>query len=267
MMVLIIGSYPEHTAKRIRAEFPEEWTVRILPPEEADAFLPEAEAVIPEHVRVDEAFLARAEKLRLVQTGAGYDNVDVEACTRRGIQVCNAGGINAAAVAEHTLALMLCWHRNIHRLDMGLGNGWREKEYAGGELTGKTVGIIGLGRIGVRVAACCAAFGMRVLAYSRRTVTLEGVETADLHRLLRESDIVTIHIPLTPSTQKLIGAEELSQMKPSALLINTARGGVVDEDALTEALRQGRIGGACLDVYKREPLPPEVLCCSFPMSF
>lgn len=257
MTVLIIGSYPEHTAEKIRAEFPEEWTVRILPPDEADAFLPEAEAVIPEHVRVDEAFLARAEKLRFVQTGAGYDNVDVEACSRRGIQVCNAGGINAAAVAEHTLALMLCWHKNIHRLELTRKSGGWETEYTGGELAGKTVGVIGLGKIGQQVAVRCAAFGMRVLGYSRRPVSLAAVEQTDLNRLLGESDIVTLHVPLTPVTEKLIAAEELSRMKRSALLVNTARGGVVDEAELAEALRRGEIGGACLDVYEQEPLPPD----------
>nr|WP_326126595.1 NAD(P)-dependent oxidoreductase [uncultured Oscillibacter sp.] len=256
MKIVIIGVFPEKTREHIRGSFPADWELHIVRPEDAGPFLGDADAVIPEHISVDGPFLSRAPKLRLVQTGAGYDNVDIAECTRRGIQVCNAAGINAAAVAEHTMALILCWYKNIPYLDTFVKTGGPESEldYAGSELLGKTIGIVGLGRVGQRVAACCQAFGMNVLGHSRHPVLTPGIRRVELERLYEESDIVTVHVPLLPETRHLIDAGAFSRMKPDALFVNTARGAVVEEDCLVDALRTHRIGGACLDVYEQEPL-------------
>ena len=255
MKVAVIGSFPAKTRERVRSCFPAEWEVCIGPAEES--FLREADAVIPEHAQVDASFLARAPKLRMVQTGAGYDNVDLEACTRRGILVCNAAGVNAAAVAEHTMALLLGWYKNIVPLDRCLREGRETPDYTGSELAGKTVGVVGLGAIGRRVARYCLAFDMRVLGFSRRPVELPGVEPADLDTLFRESDVVTLHVPLNGETRHLVGQAAFERMKSDALLINTSRGAVVDEAQLIRALEEHTIGGACLDVFEEEPLPDD----------
>lgn len=256
MNVLIIGSFPETARNRIEALFPGGWTLHIAPPEDAARYLPQAEVVIPEHIRINSEFLDRAPKLRMVQTGAGYDNVDVEACTGRGIRVCNAAGINAQAVAEHTMALLLSYYKNIPCLDSFMKARREEQElsYSGGELAGKTVGIIGTGNIGRRVASCCQAFGMHVLGYSRRNDAVSGIGMVGLEELLRRSDVISVHVPLTEETRGMLGRGEFEKMKRSAVLINTSRGAVIDEEALAEALRSGRIAGACLDVFEQEPL-------------
>ena len=256
MNVVVIGSFPPAVKERIAWAFPPDWTVRAGSPEEAGPWLGEAEALIPEHVPVDAALLDRAPGLRVVQTGAGYDNVDLAACAARGIPVCNAAGVNAAAVAEHAMAMILCWYKNIAYLDSFMKSGEAESslQYAGGELGGKTVGLIGLGAVARNLAGYCAAFGMRVLGYSRRPADAPGVERADLEALLAESDVVSLHVPLTPETRRMIGRDAFERMKPSALLVNTARGAVVDEAALAQALSAHEIAGACLDVYEQEPL-------------
>ena len=256
MKVVIAGAFPESTKARIRECFPHDWTVTICRPEEAERELRDAEVLIPEHVAVDAALLEKAPRLKLVQTGAGYDNVDLAACTHTGVQVCNASGINAAAVAEHVMALILCWYKNIARLDRSMKTEPDRgvPEYYGAELSGKTLGIVGLGNVGKRLASFAKAFDMRVLGYSYRPIESDGVECCNLERLYRESDIVSLHIPLKEDTRHSIDASVFAQMKPDALLVNTSRGAIVDEADLIEALQQGRIGGACLDVFEEEPL-------------
>ena len=255
MNLVIIGRFPADTAARIRAFFPPDWKVALTGPD--DLCLRDAEALIPEHLPVSAALLDRAPKLRMIQTGAGSDNVDLAECTRRGILVCSAAGVNAAAVAEHTMALILGWFKNIVYLDTFLKarRDSRELCYSGGELLGKAAGIIGLGAIGQRVAALCQAFGMNVLGYSRRPKSIQGVENAGLEELLERSDVVSLHVPATPETRHLMDRQAFQRMKPSAVLVNTARGSVVHEADLIEALRRHQIAGACLDVYEEEPLP------------
>ena len=256
MNVLIISDMPPRAAANVKAAFPAEWTVNIASASKAGAFLADAEVLIPEHVRIDAAFLERAPRLKLVQTGAGYDNVDLRACAARGVFACNAAGVNAAAVAEHTLALMLCWFKNIVYLDMFMkaGRDERDLDYAGGELEGRTIGLVGLGAIGSRMARSCAALGMRVLAFSRSGRAAEGVSAVSFERLLAESDVVSLHLPLNDATRGLMNSERFAAMKRGALFVNTSRGGLVDEKALIDALKGGQLGGACLDVYAREPL-------------
>ena len=256
MNILIIGDFPETARKSITSLFPETWTVHISSPDSFKDFIDLAEIVIPEHVHIHASFLDQAPKLQLVQTGAGYDNVDITECTRRGVQVCNASGVNATAVAEHVMALLLSYYKNIPYLDSFMKAQRDEQElmYAGGELAGKTIGIIGTGNIGRKVASYCNAFGMHVLGCGHREDTLPGIAMVGLNELISRSDIVSVHVPLTAETKGMIDSAAFERMKQSALLINTSRGAVVDEDALIDALKTGKIAGACLDVYSKEPL-------------
>lgn len=259
MNLLIIGDYPVATQARMRAAFPTEWQVTIAASDACAPHLADAEAVIPEHVLVDDAFLAQAPRLRFVQVGAGYDNVDLAACSRRGVQVCNAAGLNADAVAEHVMALLLCHYKNICPLNQFMHTGGTSPlpDYRGGELAGRTLGLVGLGHIGRAVAVRAQAFGLRVLGWSYRLIEIPGVAPVSLSQLFAESDIVSLHVPLKANTRHLIDDAALAQMKPGALLINTARGGLIDEAALVRALQSGTLGGACLDVFAEEPLPAE----------
>lgn len=243
MNLLIIGDYPVATQARMRAAFPTEWQLTIAAPAACALHLADAEVVIPEHVLVDDAFLAQTPRLRFVQVGAGYDNVDLAACSRRGVQVCNAAGLNADAVAEHVMALLLCHYKNICSLNqfMRTGGSAPLPDYHGGELSGRTLGLVGLGHIGRAVAVRAQAFGLRVLGWSYRPIEIPGGESVSLSQLFAESDIVSLHVPLKANTRHLIDDAALAQMKPGALLINTARGGLIDEAALVRALQRGTI--------------------------
>ena len=266
MNLVIIGHLPADTEARIRAFFPPDWRVVFAGPDLAGSCLRDAEALIPEHLPINAALLDRAPKLRMIQTGAGYDNVDLAECTRRGILVCSAAGVNATAVAEHTMALILGWYKSIVYLDtfMKAHRDSRELCYSGGELCGRTVGIIGLGAIGQRVSTLCRAFGMNVQGHSRHTKSIQGVENVGLVELLERSDVVSLHVPATPETRHLMDRQAFQRMKPSAVLVNTARGSVVHEADLIEALCRRQIAGACLDVYEEEPLPQDSLLRALP---
>jgi phosphoglycerate dehydrogenase-like enzyme len=258
MKVVIVGKYSPVARRQIGAVFPADWQLAFVTPEELEAEIGDVEVIIPEHVRIDGAFLKRAPHLKLVQTGAGFDNVDIEACAAGGVYVANAAGINAAAVAEHVLAFILCWYKNLIRLDGAMKAGAYGVDYAGAELAGKVIGIVGLGNIGRQVARYALALGMQVLGYDIRPSVGDGlIEAVDFQTLLKRSDVVTLHTFLNSQTRRLISRPELELMKPEAVLINTSRGAVVDENALIEALQSKKIAGACLDVFESEPLPAE----------
>jgi glyoxylate reductase len=215
--------------------------------------------------RYDRELLARAPRLRVVSNVAvGYDNVDVPACTERGIAVCNTPGVLNDSTADTTLALMLAVCRRVPEADRFVRAGnwryWTPTLLIGQDLTEATLGVIGMGRIGLEVARRARAFRMRILYYNRhRRPEVEaelGATYVDLPTLLAESDFVTLHLPGNSDTRHLIGAAELARMKPTAFLINAARGVVVDQDALVAALVEHRIAGAGLDVYNPEPIPP-----------
>ncbi|GAA4639661.1 phosphoglycerate dehydrogenase [Actinoallomurus vinaceus] len=208
---------------------------------------------------VDAAVLAAAPGLRVVaRAGVGLDNVDVEAATRAGVMVVNAPTSNIVTAAEHAIALLLATARNIPQAHAALQRGeWRRSAYTGVELHDKTVGILGLGRIGVLVAQRLAAFGMRVIAFdpyvqAARAAQL-GARLVPLDELLRTSDFITVHLPKTPETLGLIGDRELRLVRPSVRIVNAARGGIVDEDALDLALKERRVAGAAVDVFRTEP--------------
>lgn len=184
----------------------------------------------------------------------GVDHVDLEACKECGVQVSNASGYSNVSVAELALCLMLTLLRNVPQVDARCREGKTKDGLVGFELSGKTVGIVGLGKIGQATAALCKAFGCRVIAYNHRPKEApDYIEQLPLEEVLRQSDIVTLHCPLNASTRGLIGAEELAVMKPSAYLINTARGPVVDSEALAAALNEDRLAGAGIDVFEIEP--------------
>lgn len=203
--------------------------------------------------------LAAGKHLKVVgRAGIGVDNVDVAAATERGILVVNAPTANVLSATEHTFALLLALARRVPQADASMKTGtWDRKSFVGVELQTKTLGVIGFGRIGQRVAARARAFDMNVLAYDpfldEAVARREEAEPSTLDDLLRRADIITLHTPLTEQTRGLLGTEKLALMKPTALLVNCGRGGVVDEAALLEALQQDRLAGAALDVYEQEP--------------
>ena len=213
--------------------------------------------------KIDAGIMDKAPKLRIISNYAvGYDNIDVKSATQRGIMVTNTPGVLTETTADLAFALILATARRIVEADKftrsGKWKSWGPMLFLGRDVYGATLGIIGLGRIGQAVARRAKGFNMKVIYYSRKRkedVERElGVEYRELRSLLREADIVSIHTPLTEETYHLIGEKELSLMKPTAILINTARGAVVDQKALYKALKERRIFGAGLDVYEKEPI-------------
>ena len=260
MKVLIVGNFSETSKATVTNHFPESWNVVIVPPGEyVLQHIKDCQVLIPEHIKVDHSLLSAASNLKLVQTGAGFDNVDVDACTKLGIWAANAAGVNAQAVAEHVLALLLSYYKNIPFLDAFMKNKLDENQlnYTGSELAGKTIGIVGLGAIGKKVAAFCNTFDMNVLACVRNPSVISDdlVKTTDFDTLISTADIISVHVPLTQQTKQLFNKAVFQQMKQTALFINTARGGIVKESDLIDALKNRDILGACLDVFEAEPLP------------
>ncbi len=228
--------------------------------EEYAAILPDYDAlVVRSQVQVDAELIAAGRRLVVIgRAGVGVDNVDLDAATRAGIVVVNAPTGNTIAAAEHTLALLYALARRIAAADASVRRGeWKRSQFTGVELRGKILGIIGLGKIGQAIAKRARAMEMTVLGVdpfvSAEQAALHGVELVEFGTLLERSDAITLHVPLSRATRGLIGAKELARMKPGAFLLNVARGGVVDEAAVAEALREGRLGGAGIDVFEKEP--------------
>ncbi len=212
------------------------------------------------HARFTDAVFRACPKLRMISIwGTGTDNVDLQAAARRSVTVCNIPGVNALAVAEHAIALMLAVARKIPRIDSEVRTGAWPCEMLT-QLYGKTLGVFGTGNIGGRVAELGRALGMEVLAWNASGDTArlrtQGFAPAPKEDILRRADVVTLHLRLTPETRGFIGRAEIALMKPSAVLVNTARGALVERDALLNALATGRIAGAGLDVFHDEPLKP-----------
>jgi D-3-phosphoglycerate dehydrogenase len=232
-----------------------------LPPAELIRIIPEYDAMmIRSETRVTKEIIEAATQLKIIgRAGVGVDNVDVPAATRKGIVVVNSPEGNTIAAAEHALAMMLSLSRYIPEANQSLKNNqWNRKAYIGAEVYKKTLGVVGLGKIGSHVATVAKAMGMKILAYdpfiSAERAEQLGCKLVDLDWLFREADYITLHIPKTPETANLINAEALAKMKPTVRIINCARGGIIDEDALAEAVKAGKIGGAALDVFAQEPL-------------
>jgi D-3-phosphoglycerate dehydrogenase / 2-oxoglutarate reductase len=232
-----------------------------LTPEQLVATISDYDALmIRSGTRVTAAVIESGKKLKIIgRAGVGVDNVDVPAATRRGILVVNSPEGNTIAAAEHTLAMMMAMSRYIPEANRSMKEGkWDRKSFTGVEVYKKTLGIVGLGKIGAHVATVAKALGMNLLAFdpfiSAERAEQIGCQLVDMDALLRESDYITLHIPKTPETTNLIDEASIAKMKPTARIINCARGGVINEAALAKALAEGRIGGAALDVFDSEPL-------------
>jgi D-3-phosphoglycerate dehydrogenase len=215
--------------------------------------------IVRSAVQVNAELLEHAHKLRVIgRAGVGVDNIDLDAATRKGIAVMNTPGANAIAVAEHTLALMLAMARHIGRANELMHAGkWEKKSLLGTELRGKTIGIVGLGRVGMEVARRARAFGMEVVAHdpfvSTAVAKEQGICMAKLEEVYSDADYLSLHVGLTPQTAGMINAESIKKMKQGVRLVNCARGELIDEAALAQGLKQGRVAGAALDVFTEEP--------------
>ncbi len=260
MKILVTEAISETGISLLKAEH--EVDVRKVTPAELLEIIPEYDAIITRsETKVTAEVLARGTRLKVVgRAGVGVDNIDVNAATERGVVVVNVPGANTYSTAEHAFGLLIAVARNIPQAHHALTREgrWDRKTYVGTELHGKTLGIIGLGRIGSEVAVRARAFGMRVLAYdpyvpSSRAEHLGVTLVPTIPELLPRVDFLSIHAAKTPESARLIGAAELALMKPTARIVNCARGGMVDEEALYTALKEGRLAGAALDVFAAEP--------------
>ncbi|MDT7687996.1 MAG: D-3-phosphoglycerate dehydrogenase / 2-oxoglutarate reductase [Acidobacteriota bacterium] len=219
--------------------------------------------IVRSETKVTAQLLEVAGRLRVIgRAGVGVDNIDVAAATQRGVIVMNAPDGNTMTTAEHTLALLLALARRVPSGQASLKAGrWERKKFVGVELRGKTLGVVGLGRIGRVVASRALGFEMKVVAFdpfvAPEQVREQGIEMATLEEVCARADFITVHSPLTPETRGLIGAREFSWMKEGVRVINCARGGLIDERALLEAIKMGRVAGAALDVFEQEPPPPD----------
>ena len=219
-----------------------------------------ADAEVVLNIRSSTFFTARVfeacPRLRLLSVwGTGTDHVDAAAAARHGVRVTNTPGVSAVSIAEHALALLLAAARRIPQLDASVRRGeWQRGQCV--ELRGKVCGVVGLGAVGLEFARLAAALGMRVIGWTMHPRPIPGVELVELDEVYRTSDVISLHLRLSEQTRGLVGAPQFAAMKPGVLLINTARGAIVDEPALLDALSRGRIAGAGLDVFSSEPLPP-----------
>src|SRR6202165_4537753 len=257
MKVIVADKISERGVELLRGAG---WNIVLTTKETLIAQIADADALIVRSAtKVTPELLEKAPRLRVIgRAGVGVDNIDLEDPPRRGVLVMSTPGGNAVSVAEHTFALLLSLARQVPRLDKAIHEGrWEKSSAAGTEVRGKTLGLIGLGRIGSEVAVRAEAFDMRVIGYdpyiSEAAAREVQVELVPLERLLAESDFVSLHTALSPATQNLINATTLAQMKNGAFIINAARGELIEEAALAEALKSGHIGGAALDVFAEEP--------------
>jgi D-3-phosphoglycerate dehydrogenase len=257
--VLVTENLEENGLARLRQEC-EVDTVNGLTSEQLQARIANYEGlVVRSQTRVTAQVLAAATRLRVIgRAGTGVDNIDLEAATRHGILVLNTPGGNTVAAAEHTLALMMALARNVPQANASVRAGrWARGEFLGVELRGKTLGVVGLGNVGYEVARRAKAFEMTVIAVdplvAAKRVEEIGVRLVSLATLLEESDFITLHVPLTDGTRHLLNGAALRQTRAGVRIINVARGGVVDEQALYQALQSGHVAGAALDVFEQEP--------------
>ena len=230
-------------------------------PKELKAMIADYDAlIVRSETQVSAEIIESGEKLKVVgRAGVGVDNIDVEAATRKGIVVVNAPTGNTISAAEHTIALILALARNVPQANSQLRSGkWQRGELVGSELKNKTLGVIGLGNVGSEVAKRAQAFEMLIIAYdpfaSADYARNLKVTLVSLDQLLKEADFITLHVPITTATKKLIGSKELSKLKPTTRIINCARGGLVDEEAVVKAIKSGKLAGAAFDVFDNEPV-------------
>jgi D-3-phosphoglycerate dehydrogenase len=260
LKVLVTEKLAERGIELLREEFEVDVLLGLGHEEVLERIGGYAGLIVRSATKVTAEVIERADNLKAIgRAGIGVDNIDVEAATKRGILVANAPASNTVAAAEHTLALMLAAARRIPAADSSLRNGeWNRSAFKGVEVAEKTLGLVGLGHVGTIVARGAVGMGMRVIAYDpyvseerMRSMNVERAESLD--EIFEASDFVSLHVPRTPQTAGIVDAGALEKMKPSAYLINAARGGIVDETALYNALKEGAIAGAALDVFEEEP--------------
>lgn len=240
--------------------------------EEVAEAIADADVVIVNKTLMDAYTLRLASHLKYIGLFAtGYNNIDIDYCRQHGITVCNAGSYSTSAVAQHTFALILEHFNNIARYDQYVQDGrWKRSPtfspfvYPLNELAGKTLGIVGLGAIGTAVARIANAFDMNVIAFNRSRKQVPGVTQVDLDTLLSQSDVITVHCPLNEDSENLFNKNTFSKMKKGALFVNTARGGVMSEENLYEALQSGHLGGACIDTLRVEPMEEDCVLMKAP---
>jgi (S)-sulfolactate dehydrogenase len=255
---IVISEFMDQPAvDRLAARFDVDYRPRLVDDAAVlEAALPGAAAwIVRNRTQVRGALLAAARDVRVIgRLGVGLDNIDVAACESRGIEVIPATGANAESVAEYVVCVAMVLLRGAYSSTKAVEAGtWpRQTLSQGREAAGKVMGLVGYGSIGRLTARKAEALGMQVMSYDP---LIADASTRDLDLLLESSDVVSLHVPLTPETRGLIGRERLARMKHDAILVNTARGGIVDEAALAAMLREGRLGGAALDVFDQEPLP------------
>ncbi len=235
-----------------------------LPAEELLAIIPEFDAMIVRSAsKVTAEVIAAAKNLKIIgRAGVGVDNIDVKAATARGIIVINSPGGNTIAATEHTMAMMLAMSRNIPIANETLQKGeWNRKKYVGVELRGKTLGVIGMGRIGSGVAKRALAFDMKVIGYdpyiNEERAQAMGVTVGTLDDVIEQADFITVHMPLTPETKGMLNKDNMKKMKKGVRLVNCARGGIIDEQDLADAVKAGIVAGAAIDVFTSEPVPAD----------
>lgn len=268
--VILFTNLVSEIANSIIKPAPKDWDVSVqsmaLPAEEKAALAQDADFFILFPGRIDDEAVQAAKNLKLIQlVSAGYDAMNTELCRELGVPIANNGGANAIDVAEHTVSMILAMYRRLRELDPNVrSDQWKaiDTGLSTYTLEGKTLGIVGFGKIGQRVATLLGSWGVEMLyadAYPAKPEVEEalGVTRVELNELLQRSDVVTLHVPLLPSTKGFINSEALALMKPTALLVNTCRGPVVDEPALIDALQSGSIAGAALDVLAQEPPDPQ----------
>ena len=262
--VLVTDKLQDVGVEALRKEGLDVTVVPTLPPAELCQTIGEYHGLIVRSAtKVTAEVIEAGKNLEVIgRAGAGVDNIDVDAASQRGIVVMNTPGANTIAVAEHTIGLLLAMARKLPQAHSVLKGGkWEKERFAGVEVYGKTLGIVGLGRIGSEVARRALGLKMHVIAYDPYLTTEAaqrlGVEMVELDELFQRSDFISVHTPLTKETRSIIGAPEFEKMKSGVRLINCARGGVIDEKALAEAIGQGKVGGAALDVFEKEPIPKD----------
>ena len=259
MKVLIADAINEKGIENLKEVAEVVVDTSITPEELADTIHEYDGIIVRSRTKLTADLIKKADNMKIIaRAGVGVDNIDLNAATEKGIMVVNSPESTSVTVAEHTMGLILSMARKISIADKSVKEGkWEKKKFMGVELRNKTLGVIGMGRIGSQVVNRCKAFGMDAMAYDpylpEEVAKQMGVELTDLETVLKNADFITIHVPLTPETKHSISAEQFEIMKDTAYIVNCARGGIIDEDALYDALVNNKIGGAALDVYEEEP--------------